>query len=180
MRTYVPDRRTPSKPQVHPHRHWPVPVGPGAWHCTQQAATLISPNRTAKACLFQPRSAPRDTLKTFSIGLAESSRMAAGDRRDSILGPNPLGPVELQSCRRPCAWLADADLGHAVSGGHGLCEPHRLIDKSRRCRPLRCDHLATDEDLALAVTGGDAEIGLPCLSPGPLTTRPCGDPKRHL
>ena len=45
---------------------------------TQQAATLVSPDGTAKACLLSPAARTREATKTFSIGLADSSRMAAG------------------------------------------------------------------------------------------------------
>src|SRR4029453_170637 len=97
-------------------------------------------------------------------------------------GPNPLGPVELQSCWRPCAWLAHADLRHAVSGWHGLREPHRFVDKGLDDIGFfhGLDHLATDEDLALAVAGGDPEIRFPRLSGSVDNTAHHGDPKRHF
>ena len=49
---------------------------------------------------------------------------------------------------------------------HGLGDPHGLLDE--RLDDLRLghglDHLALDEDLALAVAGGDAEVGLARLA----------------
>src|SRR3954447_7785049 len=81
------------------------------------------------------------------------------------LGP-PLGPC-LASAHSHCRFPRDG--GGARCGPvlfHLLGDLHRLVDQ--RLHDLRLgyglDDLALDEDLALAVAGGDAEVGLAGLA----------------
>src|SRR5437879_1401792 len=85
---------------------------------------------------------------------------------------------ETFSTRRPAldqetvtsARSGDGDLGtRAIArdvDAHVLSDPDSLFDEGLHDLRLghRLDDLALDEDLALAVTGGDAEIGLARLS----------------
>src|SRR6476619_4192919 len=82
---------------------------------------------------------------------------------------------------------ADADAGGpgrlVVDGlAHLLGEAHGLLDE--RLDDLRLGHglddLALDEDLALAVAGGDPEIGLTGLTGSVHDAAHHGDPQRHL
>ena len=162
MRTYVPNRRTPSSLRILIGIDG-YQIGPGMAHCTQQSRSY--PQQDSQGL---PVPVSRRALGTQRRRSRSGWQKAAGWPQVSprlVLGPNPLGPVELQSCRRPCAWLADADLGHAARRAWTLraASPHRYgLDDVGLFHDL--DHLATDEDLSLAVAGGDTEIGLPCLS----------------
>ena len=70
----------------------------------------------------------------------------------------------------------------AVDGLHALGDPHGLLDQGLDDLRLGhgLDHLALDEDLALAVAGRDAEVGLAGLARAVDDAAHDGDPQRHL
>src|SRR5690606_20137187 len=75
----------------------------------------------------------------------------------------------------------DARLG-AVDRLHAFGDAHGLLDQGLHDLRLghRLDHLALDEDLALAVAGRDAEVGLAGLPGAVDDTTHDRDPQGHL
>src|SRR5690242_19443674 len=78
---------------------------------------------------------------------------------------------------------ADSDLGRTALGVlHPLRDAHRLLDEGLDDLGLRdgLDDLALDEDLSLAVAGGDPEVGLAGLARAVDDAAHDGDTQRHL
>ena len=111
--------------------------------------------------------------------------MAAGRSLRFSTRTEPRGPSGCKSTGDLAHASAHADLGTPSPAGMdspSLREPHRLIDKGLDDVGLfhSLDHLAADEDLALAVARSDPEICLPRLSRSVDHATHHGNPERNL
>src|SRR5699024_8950434 len=115
-------------------------------------------------------------MNTLWTGLSSNSRTTA--YKSSLVSDR--APVRADRSA-VMGSASHADVRSAIPVRHVLRDPHGLLDQGLDDVGLldRLAALTLDEDLALAVARGDAEVGLPCLTGAVHHTPHHGDPERY-
>ena len=151
-------------PSYQPQNSPPAPRERAAWSrdATKRFATRSrehSSSASSRSCRPRRRTDERST--TASLPTPPPSREGTRPRRSEITRPGTTVDQDDGQLDRDDRGSLDCPVL-----AHLLGDPHRLLDERLDDLRLRhgLDDLAPDEDLALAVAGGDAEVGLARLA----------------